>query len=242
MPANRYVQCIGKRPTMLRIAGGHKPALHHTVVGNEGQEGGLVGQDVSAHLLSHDQAGAHAGVGRDVPLGVVSEGLSFLGDAQVSRPQSQLLGVGTGTVATGNESVLALGDGSESVQNRSSSLNTGGVSGRTSQDEVVVDKGQTLSLEAIDNAAETVSDESLFLALGVDQNQVSIAGLGSSNGLAGTGGLNFDSVAVSSLESGQQVTQQAGVLNGSGGGQTDNLGLLGGGSDLTGVDGSVPRT
>ena len=84
MPANKYVPCIEKRLTSLRIVSGHMTALHDAVVGNEGQEGGLVGQDVSTHLFSHDQAGAHAGVGRDVPLGVVSEGLSFLGNAQLS--------------------------------------------------------------------------------------------------------------------------------------------------------------
>ena len=100
---------------------------HNAVVGQEGQEGSLIGQDVSAHLLSHNQASAHAGVGRDVPLGVGSEGLSLNSDAQILGPQGDFLGVSAGVIATGNEDVLALSDGSEGFLNGSSGSSAGGV-------------------------------------------------------------------------------------------------------------------
>ena len=73
----------------------------------------------------------------------------------------------------------------------------------------------------------------------MDQDQVGIAVLGSGDGLAGTGGLHLHLIAVLALEHGQQVVQQAGVLHGSGSGQADGLGLLGGGGDLTVVDRGV---
>ena len=144
-----------------------------------------------------------------------------------------------GCVTAGNEGELAVCDGRECVLDGSGSLDTGGVSGRTAQDVVVVDEGHALSLEAINHAGEAEVDKILFLALGVDQNQVSIAHLGVVDGLAGTGGVNLHGVAVLSLELGQQLTQQAGVVDGSGGGQADDLGLFGSGSDLAGVDRSV---
>ena len=135
--------------------------------------------------------------------------------------------------------MLALGDGGEGVQNRCGRFDTGRVSGRTAQDEVVVDEGNARSGETADNTAEAVGHEGLFLALGVDQDQVGIAGLCSGDGLAGAGGLDFHGVAVLGLEDGQQVAQQAGVLDGSGGGQTDGLGLVGSLGDLAGIGGGI---
>ena len=186
---------------------------HDAVVGNEGQEGGLVGQDIAAHFLGHDQARAHAGVGGDVPLGIVHKGFGFLGDAQGFGPQSQLLGVGAGTVTAGDEGVLAVSNGSEGVQNGSGGFHACGIGGGTAQDEVVVDEADALGLKAVDHTAEAIGDESFLLTLGVDQNQVGVSGLGGGDGLAGTGGLDLHGVAVGSFKSGQQVTQQTGVVD-----------------------------
>ena len=112
--------------------------FHDAVVSHEGQEGGLIGEDVSAHFLSHHEARTHTGVGRGVPVGVAYKGLRLLGDAQSLGPQRQLLGVGAGTVATGDEGVLALGNGGKGIQNGSTVLDTGRVSGGAAQNEVVV--------------------------------------------------------------------------------------------------------
>ena len=79
--------------------------VYDAIVGNESQEGCLIGQDVSMHLLCHHQTCAHTGVCRGVPLRVGSEGLCLLRDTQSLRPQGQLLGVGAGTVATGDEGI-----------------------------------------------------------------------------------------------------------------------------------------
>ena len=59
------------------------------------------------HLLCHHQTCAHTGVCRGVPLRIGSEGLCLLRDTQSLRPQGQLLGVGAGTVATGDEGILS---------------------------------------------------------------------------------------------------------------------------------------
>ena len=147
--------------------------------------------------------------------------------------------MGAGSVATGHEQELALGDGSESILDGSGGSNTGGVSGRTAQDVVVVDEGGALSLKAGNHTGKTGLDEGLLLALGVDQDQIGVAHLGVVDGLAGTGGVNLHGVAILGFELGQQLAQQSGVIDGGGGGQADDLGLFGGGSNLAGVDGSV---
>ena len=71
------------------------------------------------------------------------------------------------------------------------------------------------------------------------QNQVGIAELGGVDGLAGTGRPDFHGVAVGGLKHGQQVTQQAGVIDRGGGGQANDLGFLSSGCNLTGIDGSI---
>ena len=147
--------------------------------------------------------------------------------------------MGAGGIATGDEGVLALGDGGEGVHDGGGSSNTGGVSGGTAEDIVVVDKAGALGLEALDDAGEAVSNEGLLLALGVDQDQIGVAHLGVGDGLAGAGGVDLHGVAVLGLEHGQQLGEQAGIVDGGGGGQTDGLGFLGGSGDLTGVDRSI---
>jgi len=152
------------------------------------------------HLLCHHQTCAHTGVCRGVPLRVGSEGLCLLRDTQSLRPQGQLLGVGAGTVATGDEGILALRNGCKRIQNGSRLLNTGRVRRRSAQDEIVIQEGNALCFEAIYSAGEALFNKGFFLALGMDQNQVGIAELGGRDCLAGTGRLDFHSVAIGALE------------------------------------------
>ena len=81
----------------------------------EGEEGGLIGEDVAAHFLCHYKACAHAGIGGNVPIGVVCKGLSLGGDAKGLGPEGDLLGVGAGSIAAGDEGVLAVGNGCTSL-------------------------------------------------------------------------------------------------------------------------------
>ena len=169
-------------------------STHHAVVGDEGQEGRFIGENVSAHLLGHDEAGTHAGVGGDVPVGVVLEALGLGRDAQLFRPEADLLGVRAGTVTAGDKGVLAVGNGLEGGLDVSGVLDARGVGGRAAEDEEVVHPVQTLIFHAVDHIREAVGNEGLLLLLGVHQDQIGVAHLGVGDGLAGTGGINLDLV------------------------------------------------
>ena len=141
--------------------------------------------------------------------------------------------MGAGTVAAGDEGILALRNGCKRIQNGSCLLNTGRVRRRSAQDEIVIQEGNALCFEAIYSAGEALFNKGFFLALGMDQNQVGIAELGGRDCLAGTGRLDFHSVAIGALEDGQQIAQQTRVFHRSGGGKADDLCLFGSGRNLT---------
>ena len=199
----------------------------------ECKEGRLIGQNVGVELLCHDEAGAHAGVGRGVPLGVGREGIGLCGDAENLRPEGKLLGVRAGAVTAGDEGILSLRDHGKGVEHTGYILDTCGVCGRSAQHEVVVQEAQALGRKALNDAGKSVGNKGFLLCLGVDEEHIGVAGLGSRYRLACAGRLHLDGVAVLLLKLGQQVAEQAGVLDGGGGGQTDGLGLLSGGGDLT---------
>ncbi len=139
-------------------------SIHDAAVCDEGEEGGLIREDVSAHLLGHDQAGAHAGVGRGVPVGVSLEGGGIIGDAQICGPEGQLLLVGAGAVAAAHEGILAFGNGGEGGQHVLGVCNTGGIILRAAEHEVVVHIGHALGFHAVHHTGKARGDE-LFLAL-----------------------------------------------------------------------------
>ena len=133
-----------------------------------------------------------------------------------------------GAVAARDKGILAVGDGLEGGLDILSVLHAGGIRGGTAEHKVVVHPVQALRIHAVDHTGEALVNESLFLLLGVDEDQIGVAHLGVGDGLAGAGGINLDLVAVFILEDRQQVAEQAGVVDGGGGGQADQFGILGG--------------
>ena len=147
--------------------------------------------------------------------------------------------MGAGSIAAGDEGVLAVGNGCEGGKNISSGCCAGRVSGGAAEYKVVVDEGEALALKAFQYATEAFLNKGLFLALGVYEDKVGIAVLGGGDGLAGTDGLYFYGVAIGGFKCGQQIAQQAGVIYRGSGRKTNNLGLLGGSCDLALIAGSV---
>ena len=85
--------------------------------------------------------------------------------------------MGAGTVATGDEGILALRNSCKRIQNGSCLLNTSRVRRRSAQDEIVIQEGNALCFEAIYSAGEALFNKGFFLALGMDQNQVALPNL-----------------------------------------------------------------
>ena len=94
-----------------------------------------------------------------MPSSLGGEGLRFLGDAQLGRPQSQLLGVGAGGITTGDEGELTRSDGCEGILDGGGGLDTGGISGGAAQHIVVVDEAGALGSKAVNHTGEAVGDE-----------------------------------------------------------------------------------
>ena len=117
------------------------------------------------HLLCHDEAGAHAGIGRGVPVGVIGKALGLCAYAERFGPERKLLGVRAGIVAAGDEFVLAVGYLRKRVEDAVAVLDTGGIVGRAAQHEVVVHKAQTLGVKAGQSVGKALADESLLLLL-----------------------------------------------------------------------------
>ena len=126
--------------------------------------------------------------------------------------------MGTGAIATGDKGIFAFRNGGKGIQHGGSILYAGRIGFRAAKYKIVVQEGKPRGVKALQGVGVARVNKILFLALGMHQDQIRIAILGGGDGLAGTGGLDLYRIAVFLFEYRQQVAEQAGVVDGSGGG------------------------